>query len=100
MHIYAYCCHVSRVTWDPRKARSNFAKHGLAFEDAELVLSDPAALTVEDPDALSETRQITLGMDALGRVIVVVFTQRGSTARIISARKATRKEIRAYAEGI
>jgi len=56
---------VSTVTWDPRKARSNVAKHGVAFEDAELVLSDPVALTIEDPDSLAESRQVTVGMDAL-----------------------------------
>ncbi|MYA66752.1 MAG: BrnT family toxin [Gammaproteobacteria bacterium] len=88
------------VIWDQSKARSNLAKHGVAFEDAELVLSDPVALTIEDPDALTERRQVTIGMDALSRVIVVVFTQRGEAARIISARKATRKEREAYAEGI
>jgi len=91
---------VSTVTWDPRKARSNVAKHGVAFEDAELVLSDPVALTIEDPDSLAESRQVTVGMDALSRVIVVVFTQRGEVMRIISARKATRKEREAYAKGI
>jgi len=91
---------VSTVTWDPRKARSNVAKHGVAFEDAELVLSDPVALTIEDPDSLAESRQVTVGMEALSRVIVVVFTQRGEVMRIISARKATRKEREAYAKGI
>lgn len=91
---------MSTVTWDPRKARSNVAKHGVAFEDAELVLSDPVALTIEDPDSLAESRQVTVGMDALSRVIVVVFTQRGEVMRIISARKATRKEREAYAKGI
>jgi len=76
------------------------AKHGVAFEDAELVLSDPVALTIEDPDSLAESRQVTVGMEALSRVIVVVFTQRGEVMRIISARKATRKEREAYAKGI
>lgn len=91
---------MSTITWDPRKARSNLAKHGVAFEDAELVLSDPVALMIEDPDALAENRQVAVGMDALGRVIIVVFTLRDEISRIISARKATRKEREAYAKGI
>ena len=54
------------TNWDSAKARANLAKHGVAFEDAELALSDPAALTREDPDSRGDQRFITVGADALG----------------------------------
>lgn len=52
------------TTWDPAKARVNVARHGVAFEDAELALSDSAGLTREDPDARAEARFVTVGADA------------------------------------
>ena len=88
------------TTWDPTKARSNLTKHGIAFEDAEVVLVDPSGLTREDPDARAELRFVTVGTDALGRVVTVVYTYRGDTVRLISARPATRRETDAYARGI
>ena len=88
------------ATWDPTKARSNLTKHGIAFEDAEVVLVDPSGLTREDPDARAELRFVTVGTDALGRVVTVVYTYRGDTVRLISARPATRRETDAYARGI
>jgi len=87
------------VRWDPRKAVANFRKHQVRFSDAETVLWDPQGLTVEDADARGEKRLITVGCDAVGRVLVVAFTIRGEEIRLISARKATRKERRAYEEG-
>ena len=88
------------TSWDPEKARTNFAKHGVAFEDAEPVLTDPSGLTREDPDARGERRFVTVGADALGRIVTVVYTYRGSEVRLISARTATRNETDAYAKGI
>ncbi|MEW6613185.1 MAG: BrnT family toxin [Pseudomonadota bacterium] len=88
------------VDWDPRKAEGNLRKHGIRFADAEAVLFDPLALTREDMDAEGEQRHVTLGLDALGRVLVVVYTYRGEHIRIISARKATTKEARTYESGI
>ncbi|MYE83733.1 MAG: BrnT family toxin [Gammaproteobacteria bacterium] len=88
------------TTWDPAKARSNLIKHGIAFEDAEVVLADPSGLTREDPDARAEHRFITVGTDAVGRVLTVVYTYRGDRVRLISARPATRRETEAYARGI
>ena len=88
------------TTWDPAKARTNFAKHGVAFEDAEPVLADPASLTREDPDARGEHRFVTVGADALGRVVTVVYTYRGDQIRLISARPATRQETDIYAKRI
>ena len=84
------------IEFDPAKARSNLRKHGVSFAHGEQVLRDPAAVTIEDPDAAGEQRLLTLGLDALGRVLVVVHTPRGERTRIISARKATRIETEQY----
>ncbi|MHB0878161.1 MAG: BrnT family toxin [Anaerolineae bacterium] len=81
--------------WDPRKARTNLRKHGVAFTDAVTALADDAALTIED-DEEGEERFVTLGMDALGRMLVVVYTCRGEDLRIISARRATAREREEY----
>jgi len=80
------------------KAASNLAKHGISFADAVSVLSDSEALTLDDPHP-TEERYITIGTDLLGRVLVVVYTWRGETVRMISARRATRTEHRQYAGG-
>jgi len=85
------------IEWDPEKALSNRRKHGVSFADAVIVLEDPYALTLED-DVDQERRFITLGMDALGRLLVLVYTYRGNKIRIISARKATGREKQAYWE--
>lgn len=84
--------------WDPRKARLNASKHGVQFADAVAVLEDEQALTMRDPFANDEERWVTLGLDALGRVLVVVYTWRGERVRLISARKATASERRRYEE--
>lgn len=88
------------VRWDPVKANANHRKHGVPFPDAELVLYDPMALSMEDPDAEDENRFISLGRDATGRVTVVVYTYRGNHIRLISARRATRQEQRTYEKGL
>jgi uncharacterized DUF497 family protein len=85
--------------WDPHKAEANQLKHGVDFADAALALEDERALTVVDPGSTSEERFITLGTDPLGRVLVVVYTWRADRVRVISARKATRREQRQYEEG-
>ncbi len=82
--------------WDPAKARLNFQKHQVYFADAISVLEDELALTIRDPYAEDEERWITLGMDALGRVLVVVYTWRGESIRIVSARKARAQERQEY----
>ena len=84
------------VEFDPDKARSNLKKHKVSFAHAEQVLRDPMALTIEDPDSEGEVRFVTLGMDALGRVLVVVHTPRGDRVRIISVRKASAGEAEHY----
>jgi uncharacterized DUF497 family protein len=83
--------------WDPNKARSNLIKHGVRFVDAADVMEDPRALTMpdggDDPD-----RQVALGVDAQGRVLVVVYTWVHDSVRLISARKATPRERAMYEE--
>lgn len=88
------------VEWDPNKARLNVRKHGVHFSDALSALEDESALTMTEESAGGEERWITLGTDALGRVLVVVYTWRGSRVRLISARAATPRERRQYGEGL
>lgn len=83
------------VEWDPRKALANLRKHGVSFEDASAVLYDACAITVEDAHE-DEQRFATLGLDACGRLVVVAYTWRGDIVRLISARKATARERKAY----
>ncbi|WP_457336605.1 BrnT family toxin [Rhizobacter sp. P5_C2] len=84
------------IEFDPDKAQTNLRKHKVSFAHAEQALRDPLAVTVEDPDAEAEQRFITLGMDSMGRVLVVVHTPRGLRTRLISARKASRGETEQY----
>ena len=77
--------------WDPNKAKQNLRKHGIAFADAVSVFFDDSAVTIEDINP-EEERFATLGIDALGRILVVVYTWREDNIRLISARKATEKE--------
>lgn len=86
--------------WDPKKARLNMRKHGVYLSDALPVLEDDHALTMTEESAGGEQRWITLGMDALGRILVVVYTWRESRVRVISARPATPGERRQYVEGL
>jgi uncharacterized DUF497 family protein len=83
------------VAWDRQKAAANRAKHGVDFADAATVLTDDLALTRPD-EGHDEDRSVTLGMDALGRVLVVVYSWQGDEIRLISARKATSSERRQY----
>ncbi len=82
--------------WDPAKAEANVKKHGVEFADAVGVFEDPTAITIEDPQSEGEQRFLSMGMDVLGRIIVVAFTYRGDDIRVISARKASKKEVRVY----
>jgi uncharacterized protein len=89
------------IEFDPAKARANVQKHGVSFGHAEQVLRDPFALTIEDPDEAEELRFVTIGTDALGRILVVVHTTRGERTRLISARRASKSETERYhAKGI
>ena len=86
--------------WDPVKARSNLAKHGIRFSDVEPAFYDQHAISMPDPWASTEERFVLVGMDALARIVVVVYTYRGDSIRIISARRATKSERKTYEEGV
>lgn len=81
--------------WDPNKAATNKRKHGIGFAEAVMVFQDERALTIEDPHP-DEERFMRLGMDAKGRVLVVVYTWREERVRIIPARQATPGEREQY----
>jgi len=84
--------------WDDDKARSNFQKHGVQFEDARTVFRDPFAIELLDERAdYGEERYILIGMSENG-VLVVIYTERGPRNRIISARRAEPNERRHYYE--
>ena len=86
------------LEWDPRKAATNLRKHGIQFADAILVLEEERSITLRDDFHLDEERWVTIGMDALARVLTVVYTWRGNAVRMISARTATANELRQYRE--
>jgi uncharacterized protein len=88
---------MSRFEWDPKKAKSNLAKHGVNLADAVEVLFDAMAITIADQEH-DEERWVTIGADAMNRILVVIYTWRGEVIRLISARKATRRERMAYEE--
>lgn len=85
--------------WDPAKAKSNYRKHGVRFADAVAALEDDDAISIRD-ESEDEERWVSIGMDALARLIVVVYTWRGENIRIISARLANTGESRQYVEGL
>jgi uncharacterized DUF497 family protein len=85
--------------WDPDKARENIRVHGVDLADAVGVFDNPY-LQWEDPDAEGEQRFAALGMDVLGRLLVVAYTYRPGKTRLISARKATKKEGKEYARRV
>ena len=85
-----------RVEYDPDKAEANLRKHRVSFADATGVLEDPLARTVEDPDAIGERRFVSIGQSSAGELLVVVFAERTGAYRLISARRATRKERSQY----
>ena len=85
------------LEWDPKKAAANLRRHGIDFADAATALHDEFAITVVDDD-LGEDRYVTVGVDALGRFVVVVFTWRASRIRLVSARRANAGERSRYKE--
>jgi uncharacterized protein len=83
--------------WDEEKARSNIAKHNISFDEATSVFDDPLFLTFADPEhSIQEQRFVIMGESARGRLLVVSYTERIGTTRLISARPVTRKERKAY----
>ena len=81
--------------WDYRKAESNLKKHDIDFADAVSIFDDLNAITIEDAHE-EEQRFISIGIDCFARILVVVYTWRGETIRIISDRKATKREQKNY----
>lgn len=87
--------------WDEEKAKANYRKHEVSFEEGSTVLNDPFSFTIDDPDhAADERRYIAIGSSERGRILVVSYTERNRRIRIISCRKATRLERRRYEESI
>jgi len=87
--------------WHLRKAQSNRHKHGVSFEEAATAFLDPDGLDGEDLDhSASEPRRLRLAKSSLGRVLLIAYTIRSKnheeTTRIISARRASRKERKRY----
>ena len=82
--------------WDSRKAASNLKKHGVDFADAIGVFEDERAMTIKEQFIADEQRYGSIGMDFLGREVVVVYTYRNNDIRLISARTATKSERKAY----
>jgi uncharacterized DUF497 family protein len=86
--------------WDDDKASSNEVKHGVSFSEAMSVFGDPLALTGYDPDhSVDEDRFVTMGLSSSDRILVISHTDRDERIRIISAREASRKEIKDYEDG-
>ena len=86
-------------TWDERKARANLSKHGVGFDEAKTVFDDPLYIDFYDPDhSDDEYRYIIIGESQHGRLLIVAYTERAETTRLISAREATTGERKAYEE--
>ena len=87
--------------WDPAKARANARKHGVTFEEAATVFADPLARIFPDPDpSIAEEREVIVGHSGQQRLLVVSFTERSESVRLISARVATRYERKDYEESL
>ena len=88
-----------RFDWDARKATANERKHGVGFPEATTVFDDPLSVTIPDPaHSEGEQRFLLLGTSRQERLLVVAHSESGDSIRIISARRATRHERRAYEE--
>jgi uncharacterized DUF497 family protein len=89
-----------RFEWDPAKAKSNIRKHSVSFDEAVTVFKDPLAFIFDDrTHSEQEHREIIIGISALRRMVLVCFVERlENVIRIISARAATRQEIKDYEE--
>ena len=91
-----------RFEWDPKKAATNIRKHGISFDEAVTVFKDPLAFIFDDTaHSGKEDREIIIGMSTLRKMILVCFVEGiENTVRIISARPATRQEIKDYEENV
>ena len=85
--------------WDEGKAAINLRKHQVSFQEGATIFNDRLVATQLDPDhSIDEQRYIAIGRSVRGRILVVVFTERGDKIRLISCRKATPRERKAYEE--
>lgn len=89
---------VGDFEWDEDKGRADHKKHGVSFEEAMTVFLDELGLSVQD--IAEPSRRLLIGESRVGRIVLVVFTELAPSGnlRIISARRATRRERRAYEE--
>lgn len=86
--------------WNESKAARNSTKHGVSFEEAKTVFDDPLYVDFYDPDhSEGEERYLIVGESNQGRLLIVSYTERGNSVRLISAREVTRTEREAYEEG-
>ena len=86
--------------WNPEKAAANVKRHRVDFDEAAGVLEDPLSTTFPDEThSEQEMRLLTIGASHRGRILVVAHTERNDTIRIISARRATRREREFYEQG-
>lgn len=86
--------------WSNNKASSNLSKHKVSFEEAKTVFDDPLYIDFYDPDhSEDEERYLIVGESNQKRLLIVSYTERGNSIRIISAREVTRAEREAYEEG-
>lgn len=86
--------------WDASKAERNLSKHGVSFEEAKTVFDDPLYVDFYDPDhSKDEERYLIVGESDRGRLLIVSYTERGDSMRLISAREVKRTEREAYEEG-
>ena len=85
--------------WDEAKAQANLLEHGVSFDEAKTIFGDRWSMTVPDPDhSHEEARFVTIGVSPAGQTLVVAHTDRGQNVRLISARRATRRERLTYEE--
>lgn len=89
-----------KFEWDENKAVSNLSKHGVSFEEAKTVFDDPLYVDFYDPDhSEDEERYLIVGESNQRRLLIVSYTERVGSIRLISARLVTRTEREAYEEG-
>ncbi|MGE3345776.1 MAG: BrnT family toxin [Vicinamibacterales bacterium] len=85
--------------WDPKKAARNLRKHGVAFDEAQTVFKDPLARVFADRDhSVFERRELIVGKSGRGRLLIVGFTERSRSVRLVFARRLTRTETHDYEE--
>ena len=85
--------------WDEAKNRENIAKHGIDFADAHRIFERPMLVRLDDRERYGEHRWIAVG-DLDGIIVVIVFTRREDRVRVISIRKANRRERETYQESV